>query len=158
MSASKPTLSSLLSVGRLTREHVEDFDPTVVYAPEDSEQAMIAVLEGADSVQDALRSLLAEMRETLGPPAWIALTLDSYAKAITDPDWLAQVGHLQEAFEGGDPQVTEQLVVMVVDAKRHVEAVSQTYRYTPVEGWEWDSPDYSVTTDGGVLQILLSHT
>lgn len=134
----KPTALGMLVPARFTRERTEEFAPMLAYAPRKG-TPVISVLAGEDALPAMVSGALAKMRRELGPAEWIAVTSDAYVKALPVGEAPPE-GRLETAFSEGDPTVMEQMVVVLVDRYAGVDVASQTYRYIPSEGWEWDEP------------------
>lgn len=137
-----PDAISLLAPARATREALgpnDEFAPLVLFAPRRG-QAQMAVLDDEGRLHDLVADVLAGMRARLGPPLWIAVTTDAFVKPTPAP-LTYEHGKLAEAFAAGDPEVTEQMVVLLRRRGVPVEVASQPYRYLPSEGWEWSEPE-----------------
>jgi hypothetical protein len=150
-----PTALDLLTPARKTREKMQDeggFNPMVLYAPRHG-QPRLAVLTGEGRVHEPLAELLTDMRTQLGPAAWIAITVDSYARRDSFSGEI-EPGVLATAFADGDPTVIEQMVVLLKRRNERVQVAAQTYRHLPSEGWEWDPPEVVSDHTGAVVDIL----
>lgn len=151
----RPTALQLLEPARLTRQRVEEFAPMVLFAPR-SGQPKMAVVDEPGVVADVVAALLAQMRAELGPADWISVTTDAYVKTFADVPTIEDQapGALREAFEEGDLEVREQMIVLLVDRYKGVEVASQNYRYIPSEGWEWDEPVEETPVDGALIKVV----
>lgn len=150
-----PDAISLLAPARTTREAIgadAEFAPMVLFAPRRG-QAMMAVLDGEGRLHDLVADVLADMRARLGPPLWIAVTTDAYVKPMSAPETY-EPGKLAEAFANGDPEVTEQMVVILRRRGEPLEVASQPYRFSMVDGWEWDQAELVDGYSGPVTQVL----
>lgn len=151
----RPTAMQLLEPARITRERVEEFAPMVLFAPRNGKPQM-AVVDEPGVVADNVGVVLAQMRAALGPADWIAVTTDAYVKSFPDQPTIADQmpGALKEAFEEGDLEVREQMIVLLVDRYKGVEVATQNYRNIPSEGWEWDEPVNEVPLDGALVEVV----
>jgi hypothetical protein len=148
----EPTALDLLQPARVTRERVHVFQPMVLYCPRRG-KAYMASMDAGESLEVMLSALLAEMRASLGPAMWIAVTTDAYAKRAETPEDIP-TQRLGEAFADGDPEVIEQMIVVLRHRYKPTEMAAQTYRYTPVDGYEWDEPEIITQHDGPMLAVL----
>jgi hypothetical protein len=127
----------LLVPARAAREHADVFLPIVVWQQTDGGSPLLMMCAPVIGVMgEDISFAFAEIIERYGPPVWFAVIADAYAKTAhmegAEPP-------LAEAFKGGDPAVMEQLV-MVFASHAGIKMYRQVYRYTPVDGWEWDKP------------------
>lgn len=154
--AEVPTAMRLLIPARETREVTQaqghGFAPMVLVAPRVGEP-QLAILDGDGRLHDLLSTTLAEMRRRLGPLQWCALTTDAYVRPTPEPDTVEH-GQLARAFADGDPEVTEQMVVILKRRGEPVEIASQVYRWIPSEGFEWDEPEAIDEYAGPVTDVL----
>lgn len=154
-----PTAEALLSPARQVREATTDMVPMLTWALRDANHAMVGlVLQDDDqNLYQALDELATAMASDLGPARWIAFTADSYARRIRSPEDLEPIaGGLAAAFAEGDPGVVEQLYVALVTPDE-VESVSQNYRHTVTDGWEWDEPIKVTNLDADLVEIMVRH-
>ena len=151
----EPTAISLLGPARATREAVAEFSPMVLYSPRKG-QPMMAILEGSDALHEQLSGLLVQMRATLGPATWIAVTTDNFAKPTVTPEEAeaTERGQLARAFADGDPQIIEQMMVILMHRIKPIEVAVQSYRYLPSEGYEWDDPERIDGAEGPVMDVM----
>jgi hypothetical protein len=152
----KPTALQLLSAARDTRELVDDFAATVTYCPVVGKPT-VALLhpEEPGQIATVVTDALRHIRREAGPASWIAFTADAYV-ILSTATVASEIrpGSLASLFAAGDPRVREQMSVLVVYSDGTIEAASQTYRWTPTDGWEWDEPMSIVESKGGVLETL----
>ena len=152
----KPTAVALLAPARATRERMQqeggDFSPMVIFVPKLG-KPMMAVMAGEGRLPDQLAVLLEDMRSQLGPAQWIAVTTDAYTKQVEDPTGFVP-GSLEAAFKAGDPHVTEQMMVVLRQRNKPTEVAGQAYRYTPVDGWEWDPPEVMYDHQSVITAVL----
>lgn len=151
----EPDAISLLAPARATREALgvnADFAPMVLFAPRRG-QAMMAVLDGEGRLHEMVADTLVQMRARLGPPLWIAVTTDAYVKPTADPEGYAP-GTLAEAFANGDPEVHEQMVVILRKRGEPLEVASQPYRWSVVDQWEWSDAELVEGYTGPVTEVL----
>lgn len=151
-------VANLLAFAREMRERTDPFPPMVTWQPVEANGGgpFLIVIDGStgDTATD-LGEAFAHMRDLAGPPEWVAVTLDSYAREhdpSTDPSTLAA------AFKGGDMSVMEQMVVIVKHVGDDIRMIRQVYRHTPVDGWEWDREEYlddSLRSGDPVLDAVL---
>lgn len=134
----QPTALGLLVPARHTRERMEQFAPMLTYAPRKGHPVITAIF-GEDRLPNLVRETLSQMRRELGPAEWIAVTSDAYIKVIAPGEEVPEAP-LETSFSEGDPDIIEQMIVVLVDRYKGVDVASQTYRYIPSEGWEWDEP------------------
>lgn len=147
-----PTALALLHPARVTREAVDEFQPMVLYCPRRG-KAYMASMDAGESIESMLSKLLAEMRAQLGPAVWIAVTTDAYSKKVRAPEDVP-TRRLGEAFAEGDPDVIEQMVVVLRHRYKPTEMAAQTYRYTPVDGYEWDEPEVVTEHASAMIDVL----
>lgn len=151
---------NLHEIGRKIMEYMghENFIPTLVVIPPDDEKAMIATIP-----LEAGRSYAMVQRVILSMPfipVSIALTCDTYmAKAgmATEEEVLQELDKphvpLAHRFAQGDPDVTEALNTIVLSPGKSATVV-QSYKWTPVDGWEWDEPEVNVGNDWDYERIV----
>lgn len=134
--------------GRRTYEDLgySNFAPLLVILPKDGDKALIGPVEGITPgrayqvIQRILMSLDFD-------PSLIAVTFDAYAYKIdvNAGETLEEVLKIREGkplaklFEEQDPHVTEELSTIVMTSGVSTN-VTQCYRYTPADGFEWDEP------------------
>lgn len=133
----EPDRDALLGMARNLREGNETFVPMIAWQPR-SGPVVMACVSGDGTIDEVMGQALPKLREDFGDPEWFAVAADTYGRN-SDADDQVPPGSLGEAFQNGDPLVTEQVVLLVAEATG-ITGVRQTYRYTPVEGWEWDDP------------------
>jgi hypothetical protein len=149
----EPTAVDLLVPARLTREQVADFKPMVLYAPRRG-QAQMVVLDGDGELDRQLSTVLAQMRPRLGPPVWIAVTTDAYVQAEPKAGSSVPRMGLAKKFAEGDMTVVEQMIVVLRHRNRPIEVATQSYRFIPSEGWEWDEPEQIQAIESRVGKVL----
>jgi hypothetical protein len=86
-----------------------------------------------DAIQLALRS-------TGIRPTSMVIMSDAYYELVHGVDDAPSAGSLGERFRQGDPKVKEALNTVILSSDVSV-MVKQVYRWTPVDGWEWDEPE-----------------
>lgn len=157
----RPTAQDLLDAARPAREAVEEFVAMLTYAPVGgSPVAALVEHKTPSQLGPMLANMLQIMHDKAGPADWVAFTSDTYV-IIGDPSTFGMAGGLEGAFSSGDPRVFEQMSVVLVDREGGFDACTQRYRYTPVDGWEWDSPEnhddvYGKITDALKFYMLTS--
>ena len=146
-----PTARGLLAPARVTREAIPDFHPMVLYVPRHGQGYQAILADGAD-LAAMVANTVSAMRARLGPAEWIAVTTDAYVKHFATPDDVP-TRRLADAFVEGDPEVQEQMIVILRHRYNGAEMAAQTYRYLPSEGWEW-GPEEDIEADGPVVTVL----
>jgi len=148
----------LLEAGRIARERDVAFSPILAWQAVDGTAGFTMVKHHGGGLVMAVDEVLGALEEMYGPPAWFSVTVDAYGRIANhetnlDPD------DLRDLFAAGDWQVVEQLMVLVA-ARGSVGVWRQVYRHTPVDGWEWDEPEYMlnpVLPDNVLVEALLRH-
>lgn len=136
----KSQMAGLLSIARHLRETLDPLPPIAMWHPIGGEGGGMAWLDVDD---DDLAAAADELRSQIGPVVWFAVVFDTYARDgdPTTDQGLLGIGVLDAAFRDGDPSVMEQIVlVMWTGEDPQPEMAWQVYRWTPVDGWEWDQP------------------
>lgn len=141
------TIAETLALARAIREAATPstpFTPTIIWEPAAGDTVLHLVTRLTGNIAADLGSVFQQLRETYGDPVWFAIHLDAYARETPDPappEGRPAVGTLESAFKLGDMSIVEQLVTIHIDpAERELTMIRQVYRYTPVDGWEWNSP------------------
>lgn len=159
-----PSVDGLLHAARESRmaqEHGDVWVPIVVYASEKGEA--LGLLGATAPVPQQLIQALVQMHDVMGHADWIAFTGDTYAtylEAKDESDAMKRMRSMQgrrlaREFKEGSPDVIEVMVVMLASPK-DIQTGYQSYRYTPVDGWEWDEPEYhGLLEGGGAVQNVL---
>jgi len=131
-------VEDLLKVVRLLREDQDVFAPMITWQPKAGEPIVAHLTSLTGDTKTDLDQAFQQLRDMTGAPEWFAVTLDSYARDGAPEDL---EGTLEEAFLAGDMQVIEQMVtIFMTPGTGELVMVRQVYRNTPVDGWEWDSP------------------
>lgn len=132
-----PNPYALFAPARAAREHTDVFLPIVVWQQVEEESPLLLLCGPVlGTMGEDIAFAFAEIMSRYGRPVWFAVIADAYARtAYTEGAPLS----LSEAFGDGDPSVVEQLV-LVCASREGVRMLRQVYRYTPVDGWEWDEP------------------
>lgn len=163
-----PTVEALLYAARNSREEhgAENFwAPIIVYTSKTNGEAL-AMLAADEPVPQQLVVALIQLQQMLGPAAWIAFTGDTYASFIpteevsilTPKESRERFGiDLEEEFKKGSERVVEMMMVLLASPEG-IAGGSQQYRYTPVDGWEWDEPKIQDEGEGGgrVHNVLMA--
>lgn len=132
-------VEDLLKVVRLLREDQDVFTPMVTWHPEDGAPIVAHLTESTGDTKTDLDTAFQQLRDLTGPPEWFAVTLDSYSRDGTAEE-MEDIS-LEEAFLQGDMRVIEQMVtIFMTPSEGELVMIRQVYRHTPVDGWEWDSP------------------
>jgi hypothetical protein len=93
----------------------------------------------------AVQSVIKEFGEEIKS---IALTVDSYMdptefEGVEDPEEFKRRLEvrvpLEKRFKDGDPAVKESLHTVIMSPDWNI-TINQPYKWTPVDGWEWDEP------------------
>lgn len=86
---------------------------------------------------------------SIGQLEIVMLAGDGYVTPSDTP-----LDNARDAFLAGDPRVGEAIRLTVFTPKGATE-VTQGYKYTPVDGWEWATPEYVPVSDGPEFWELL---
>ena len=139
----------------MERRGHNEFDPMAIFIGSNGmEIPSLMIGPGAGQLREAVVAgyrVMTEMlekrpdvREHFGPEILgIIVHGDTFTiktPSLDDPRVPQAPGDLQERFEAGDPEVMECLFTIGMSYKNATTNVSQTYRWTPVDGWEWDEP------------------
>lgn len=153
----------ILTAARTAKETLDPFPPILIWTTPDGEAGISPLHhEPGRSLTTTTREILTELPRTLNQPfTWFALIVDGYGR-ITDTDEDIDPEELTDRFILGDPVVVEQLIALVA----HDGTISpwrQVYRNTPIDGWEWDRPEYMPyavlprTPGDDLMQLLEQH-
>jgi hypothetical protein len=155
-------LDNILAVARHMRENNDHFIPTIVWQPHNGESviATLTPINDNDDDEDGtdLDAVFHELRTVIGDPEWFTISLDAYARDDDTPGTPAEPpapGELEAAFAAGDMTVVEELVTIHVEMhSRTLTMYRQIYRYTPVDGWEWEDPEIVESPDDAVVTAV----
>lgn len=135
-------------MGRTIYEQMgyNEFIPTLFYKNTAGETVIVGMMGVPTGyMYDAVMKMISELE---GDPDVIALTCDAYSDETefegvkSDEEFqkrLATRIPLAQRFANGDPNVKESLNTLVLSASGVI-TVNQTYKWTPVDEWEWDEP------------------
>jgi hypothetical protein len=127
----------------------------VIHCRKEGEQDAVILLVGAEagSLYDAVQAGLSVIPYV---PDSIVLMHDGYALMLDTKVDSEQVDQMRRTgmheplghrFAMGDPAVKEQISTLLMSCDSVVLA-SQSYRWTPVDGWEWDEVRILTQEDG----------
>lgn len=134
-------INQLFTVARNIRQQTDTFPPIVTWQPINGGPAITTSIEETDIDAGNFDTTFNRLRKLTGPPDWFAITLDAYAREQPHGQPRPEPDTLRHAFLDGDPHVVEQLVIIFKDPDDDdLIMFRQVYRYTPVDGWEWDPP------------------
>jgi hypothetical protein len=151
---------TMLEVARHMRERSNVLTPTLIWTSQDGTSGYTMIPHAVGGMPDALDQMLTALDDEYGPPAWFAIILDAYgriADAEHEPDLRPE--DLGDLFTMGDEAVVEQLV-LVIAAEDRITSWRQVYRYTPVDGWEWENPQFMANPvlNQNLMTVVLRHT
>jgi len=129
----------LLATARAVRERVDPFVPLLAWQGGDGGSLLVMLPHDPDDpggLALAVRAALDVLEAERGRAVWFAVVVDAYGRAAGPADGVA-AGDLGDLFRGGDPGVVEQLMMLMARGGAS-EVWRQVYRWTPVDGWEWD--------------------
>lgn len=153
----EPSLDALLARARATQKQGDQYVSHVFYVARKGTQIQAHFQNASNGeMVPALIGLLDMLQMGFGAPAWIGYTTDAYAFT---GEWDDRPDNLAEAFANGDMRVYEELYALVVGLDGTFKAACQKFRWTPVDGWEWDEPtDHDPSRDGvtTTLQMFLA--
>jgi hypothetical protein len=132
-------MTGLLGMVRSMREHFDPLPPVALWRQVGGEHFNIAILPG-DAHEGTIAEQCADLRRLAAPTEWFALVMDTYARDGGRDDAPPDMAALEEAFLAGDPAVVEQVVTILWPKEERPAMAWQVYRWTPVDGWEWDAP------------------
>lgn len=121
-----------------------NFIPTLFIVPEDGHPVVMGLIGVPPGhMYEAIQTVIGNYK----PISLLALTADTYLERYghQTPEEAAQRltkdwEPLAPRFERGDPNVTEGLHTMVLSAAGAI-SIHQCYKWTPVDGWEWEEPE-----------------
>lgn len=123
-----------------------NFDLMVVVGTDDVTYPIVAQrpegMPAMDYVCMVLDGMTAQLSLDLGEVSWALLHTDSYAREVPEEEDLSnyQRGENERLFLAGSTQVREALQTILLTDDETV-TIQQSYKYTPVDGWEWDEPE-----------------
>jgi hypothetical protein len=142
------TINRLFEAVRAVRQAASNFVPVVFWMNKDGEVAMVLAAneDGSSDLSGAVRAASEMLREAEGKPEWMAVAVDAYGRIVDRniEDTPSQAGLLDLRFQSGDEKVVEQLMLFLADPAKETVVYRQVYRYTPVDGWEWDDIEHMV--------------
>lgn len=148
-------VDQLLLVARGVRERTDTFTPLITWQPVTGGPAVMTTADESDTLTGSFDDSFNRLRKLTGPPDWFAVTLDAYARDQEGDQPKPEPGALHEAFTNGDPSVVEQMVVILMDPTAgDLLMARQVYRWTPVDGWEWDEPQMVDSPDDAVCTAV----
>ena len=132
-------VEELLMVARMLREGQDVFAPMITWQPAAGEPLVAHLTSLTGDTKADLDQAFGQLRDMTGAPEWFAVTLDSYARDGSPDDF--EAASLEEAFLAGDMKVIEQVVtIFMTPDTGELIMIRQIYRHTPVDGWEWETP------------------
>ena len=148
-------IDQLLLVARSVREQTDNFPPIITWQPAHGGPAISTGIEPTETLTGNFQNTFNRLRKLTGEPDWFAVTLDAYTREQPAGGPAPEPDALHQAFLNGDPHVVEQLVVIYKDpAEDDLLMYRQIYRYTPVDGWEWDPPQYVESPNDAVCSAV----
>lgn len=128
---------------------------------------MMAGIQSGDlleSVKKAIRHVKAtvipevEKKEgtVVGKMKWVSVSCDSFVQRLEklhDDETIEEAekrrlkGYLGEHFKAGSPLVAEAIITTGCAPGEQI-LVTHIYRYTPVDGYEWEDANYSLSSEG----------
>ena len=157
----------LFTLARAAREASRMFVPIVFWMNQDGEVSMVLAPHDNDGgLPTAFRGASGMLLEAEGFPVWVAMAVDAYGR-LTDADEFEGgerigAGTLDARFWDGDGRVVEQIMIIIASPNDTARVYRQVYRYTPVDGWEWDAEEriiFPVLPDQdllGAMELVVS--
>jgi hypothetical protein len=136
-------LDRLLEIGRTHYMHI-GYDvpkhPQVLILSEDgTTTAGIGMIGVPEDKIDSVLASLPDLVPLPFNPKWIAVTIDAYVDLQALKGEREVTKRPREAFNDGEPGVAECMYVKL-SSDDSVLVAYQPYRWSPVDGWEWDKP------------------
>ena len=142
MPVARDHIPMLFELMRAAREQADSFVPVLFWLNSEGDLAMALAPQNDDGLPGAVQEAAAVLTDMEGPPLWIGVALDAYGRAAeTLPDGsIIPAGSLDQRFTDGDPATVEQLMLFLASPETPavIPIYRQVYRFTPVDGWEWD--------------------
>lgn len=149
-----PLVQRMFHAAREAVEASAVFLPMVMWSTEGNE-GIVALAGIHGGVSGALDGALDMVTSMYGELTGFAVLVDAYGR-ITDAEEGIDPDDLADRFTMGDPGVVEQMMLLVAH-EGEIRVWRQVYRYTPVDGWEWEHPQlmsHAVLPESGLLETV----